>query len=142
MLSYYWVFASFILHPAILVLYANDLGFSILNSPASGKSAADFYRFYVGSAKEKFVLLGYVALVVFISYDVFRYLRKKSWVRRHWPIIKALSDAAFVAIWLHSLNLGRHLASGAMRAFWFLLGASGIFFILHRYYCKLTHDKR
>lgn len=139
-LSGYWVFISFIMHPALLIWYANDLGYSALNFfNGDGLLPQDFYReFYNGS--ERFIVLGYISLIGFLAFDIGRVMRRKLFVQKNWHIVEALSDAAFIAIFIHSLQLGRHLQSGWFRGYWILLGLSGIGFILQRYYFKFRHE--
>jgi hypothetical protein len=139
--SFYLVFASIILHPALLVWYAQDLGYKMTNAiSGSGLTPVDFYAdFYPGL--EKFILLGYLGLIGFLTYDLGRVLKNLSFIKKSRQFIMSMSDIAFGLILVHSLNLGRHLQTGWFRVFWLGLGLSGLFFILHRYYHRMRREK-
>lgn len=124
--SRYWVFVSFMLHPTLLVMWGLANGYEL--------PPTELYKDYVGNKNYPFIVLGLLSLSAFLLYDLASALSRQAWVKRFWPLIDALSDAAFVGIFIHSLNLGQHLEEGWFRIFWLLLGISGIAFISYKRY--------
>lgn len=129
--SAYWVFAAFTLHPALFLSWGLQNGY--------GWSLYDLVDDYADDAKYPFVVLGLLSLIAFVLFDVARVLGRMAWAKRAWPFIDALSDIAFIGIWIHSLNLGQHLEEGWFRTFWLILGLSGICFIIYKRY-RLSRD--
>lgn len=123
-ISRYWVFVSFTLHPFLLTSWGMSNGYEL--------PPFELYRDYAGKDNYPFVVLGMLSLTVFLLYDIAKWLGNIAFFKRHWPIIDALSDAAFVGIWIHSLSLGQHVEEGWFRVFWILLGLSGIGFIAYK----------
>lgn len=131
--SRYWVFVSFMLHPILLTTWGLANGY---NFPP-----IELYKDYKGPQNYPYIVLGMLSLGAFILYDIASWLNQTIFVKRYWLIIDALSDAAFVGIFIHSLNLGQHLREGWFRVFWILLGLSGVGFIMFKHYHRTHHAK-
>lgn len=134
--SAYWVFASFMLHPALLLFWGleNEVG----------EWPVEIYESYVGENQMIYIYLGLLGLAGFVLFDIARVLSNYSFVNKYKNLVTAVSDISFGLILIHSLSLGRHLQAGWFRYFWLLLGLSGIFFIGYRYYYQKTqhHETR
>lgn len=131
--SAYWVFAAFMLHPALFVSWGVDNGYEL--------PPTQLYEDYAGDDKLGFITLGLLSLFAFLAYDIARLLHRWTPIKRIWPFIDAASDVAFVGIWIHSLSLGANLEEGWFRVFWILLGLSGIGFIAYKRYRLARDDK-
>lgn len=129
--SAYWVFAAFMLHPALFVSWGLDNGYEL--------PPTQLYKDYAGDDKDGFITFGLLGLMAFLLYDIGRLWHRWPPMKRAWPFIDAASDIAFIGIWIHSLNLGGNLSGGWFRTFWILLGLSGIGFIAYKRY-RLYRD--
>ena len=123
MLSGYWVFVAFTLHPVLLWLWGGGQGYS---------SPVDIYKAYLG-VNWRFALLGTFGLMVFWLFDLARWLRQRPLVKKYWWLIDTIDDAAFLIIWVHSFNIGSHIQNGWFRYLWIFYGLSGLFFILYKH---------
>lgn len=123
--SAYWVFASFMLHPLLLVIWGiqEEIG-----------TPWEIYEDYAGPKNMVFIVIGLLALGGFLLFDLARVLSGSKLLKRHRGLIMLISDISFVLILIHSLNLGGDLREGWFRVYWLLLGISGIGFIIYRYY--------
>jgi len=133
LISAYWVFAAFALHPVLLVSWGQDNDYQLLS--------LELLRDYAGPDSMGFITLGLLSLTAFIAFDIARVISRWTSVKRIWPFIDAASDVAFIGIWLHSLGLGRHVQEGWFRVFWILLGLSGIGFIIYKRFHLSRHGQ-
>ncbi len=111
--SEYVVLACILLHPGLLVyrLWAD-----------TGKLPPGSYEYYVGRSQKLFVTMGAVALTCFLAYEILMRLRRSPRVVRVWPWISLSQMIAMGLIFVHSLELGRHLQRGWFEAYWLMLG--------------------
>lgn len=109
----YKVLALILLHPGLLAFaqWQNGQGYP----PSS-------YVEYVGSAMLLYIIFAEIALVTFLSFEVFR--RVKTWpvVARNWRWVSLSQMVAMALIFAHSLKLGQNLQSGWFRYYWIMLG--------------------
>ena len=116
------VFALILLHPGLLVLARYRDG--------AGLPPGSVYS-YVGNSGRLAVTLGAIALVLFLSYDVFERLKHKSFVNKNWWVVNILQSIAMLFILKHSFTLGTHLQSGWFRTYWVVLGTLFLPMMLH-----------
>lgn len=116
----YAVLLAIVLHPGILIYARFRDGFGL--PPGS-------YESYVAPGMGWITLLGTVSLLIFLAYELHRWLGKKPW----WRYVTYLSDAAILAIFYHSLRLGSQLQGGWFRAVWWFYGLSLIAILARKY---------
>lgn len=98
-----------LLHPGLLIWRLQVDGYGV--PPAS-------YKAYVGEALYGFVLLGFIAFLTFITYE----LRRLKFVSRYKKWLQYASDIAMMLVFVHGLKLGSALHSDWFRAVWLLYG--------------------
>lgn len=127
-----FVFLLILLHPMLLYFYSvsNSLG-----------GPPDAYYNYVSSDFGIFITYGLLALIIFLLYDLARWLRKKPWVARNWLIVDSVDDVAFIAVFVHSIMLGQHLQDGWFRYLWIFYGVSALIFIGYKHYRRFAHSE-
>ncbi len=105
------VLSLILLHPGLLVwqLWQDGMGLP----PNS-------YKAYVGQTLYGFVLLGVIALVIFISYEFRRIERLK----RYGTWLQYASDVAMLLIFVHGLKLGGTLQSTWFKWIWLFYGVT------------------
>lgn len=111
--SAYLALACILLHPGLLIYRLYD---------DTGVRPPDSYITYAGEANKLFVMFGTVALVCFLSYEVFKRLRRHSAIKRVWIWVSLSQALAMTLIFVHGLKLGSHLYGGWFQAYWVLLG--------------------
>lgn len=106
------VLVAILLHPGLLSLqlWADGLGLP----PGS------ILKNYVAPGMAGAVVLGMVALAVFLAFE----LRHKFAERPWWKYVIYASDLAMLAIFYHALQLGQHLQDGWYRSVWLFYGLS------------------
>lgn len=111
--SEYLVLAFILLHPGLLIykLWAD-----------TGQYPPESYMNYVGEGSKLFLLMGTVALLCFLAYEVLSRLRRADVVQRVWRWVSLSQAIAMTLIFIHGLALGRHLYGGWFQAYWVLLG--------------------
>lgn len=107
------VLACLLLHPGLLAW--NQWDVTGVLPPTS------FYN-YVGTSMKGAVLLGSISLLIFLAFDVFEYLHKKTWIQRNWKWISLSQMVAMTFIFAHSLLLGSTLQNSWFQMWWVLLG--------------------
>lgn len=130
-ISGYWVFVAILLHPILLWSWGAGEGFA---------SPLDTNRAYLGS-NYRYALLGALSLVVFLLFDLARWLRDRDWVKRHWRLIDSFDDLAFLLIWLHAYNIGTHVQNGWFKWVWIFYGLSGLFFVAYKHLFAGRHAR-
>ncbi len=78
-------------------------------------------------------LLATVCWLVFMSYELRRWFKDKSW----WHYVQMLPDFAMLGILLHSLTLGTQLKHGWLRGVWYFYGVVLVLCLGYIYYHKL-----
>jgi len=119
------VLGSLLLHPGLLT-YAqikNDQG----TPPGS-------YYSYVGNSLKLAVILGTIALLIFLSFEVFERIKNNATIKKYWWAVSLSQSLAMTLIWVHGLRLGTHLGDGWFRVVWVLYGLALIpsFYIIHK----------
>jgi hypothetical protein len=112
-LTGYIVLASLLLHPALLAYAQFERGAGI--PPFS-------YIDYVGKELLLAVMMGSVALTIFLSFEIFNRLRQKFIIKKFWLAISFSQSIAMLLIFAHALKLGTHLTSGWFLIIWMLYG--------------------
>ncbi len=124
-----FVFLLILLHPILLS------AFSVSNNLPGPPEA---YYNYVSGSQAIFITYGILALVIFLLYDLARWLKAKPWVERNWLIVDAIDDVAFLAVFVHGLAIGQHLQDGWFRYVWIFYGVSALIFIGYKHYRRFT----
>ncbi len=109
----YAVLGLILLHPGLLAIAQWD---------SARRLPPGSYSDFVGPALITSVILGEIALAIFLSYEVFERLRNKPALRRHWKWVSLLQMLAMSLIFFHSLRLGSTLQAGWFRYYWIALG--------------------
>lgn len=81
------------------------------------------------------IIVGFVAWLSFIFFELHRWFRGKPW----WRWVVAANAGAMIAIIFHALNLGSNLQGGWFVYVWYFFGISlAVFLIKELYdYCKI-----
>lgn len=116
----YLVLLAVVLHPGILIYARFRDGFGL--PPGS-------YESFVAPGMGWITLLGTVSLLIFLAFELHRWLGTRSW----WRYVVSAGDVAMLLIFYHSLRLGSQLQGGWFRALWWFYGLS-LFAILVRKY--------
>jgi hypothetical protein len=119
------VLASLLLHPGILAYqqFRNDQGLppeSFIN--------------YVGESFQLAVMLGSIALLIFLSFEIFDRLKNNKIVQKYSLAISISQSVAMLFIFVHGLRLGTSLGEGWFRVVWVLMGIILMycFYLIHR----------
>ncbi len=123
--SGYIVLGSLLLHPGLLAYaqFRNGVGVP----PKS------FYD-YVGSSLTLAVIFGSIALLIFLSFEVFNRLKDNKSVRKNWLYISLSQSLAMTLIFVHGIRLGTNFTSGWFIYIWWLCGIILIpcFYFIHK----------
>ena len=106
-----FVLALLLLHPGLFIYKLFVDGYGLPPKSYSG---------YVAPAMVGFVILGMVALFIFLLYELKSKLEAKAW----WKYILIANAVAMFAILIHSLKLGQNLQSGMLKYTWVFYGIS------------------
>lgn len=123
----YIVLASIVLHPALLAYAQNKNGQGV---------PPDSFVSFVGEGLRLAVSLGTIALIIFLSFEIFERLKNRPLIQKRWLWISVSQCIAMVLIWIHALQLGGVLEQDWMRLIWFNLG----FLLLPCFYVILKAD--
>ncbi|MDQ2973747.1 MAG: hypothetical protein M3Q79_04720 [bacterium] len=77
---------------------------------------------YVGEAQKISYLFGTLALLIFLSYEVFKRLKDRDFVKNNTHIISISQAVGMILIFVHALRLGNHLDPGWFKIFWIMCG--------------------
>lgn len=116
------VLAAILLHPGLLLWQLWRDGFGL--PPGSIKA-------YTGSLYGA-ALLGVIAWVLFMAYELRRELKTRSW----WKYVQYASDFAMFLVLIHALRLGSNLQQGWFRGVWYFYGLSLSAALLYKYLAK------
>jgi hypothetical protein len=120
----YLVLGSLLLHPGLLAYaqFINDQGLP----PKS------FYD-YVGSGLTLAVIFGSIALVIFLSFEIFNRLQDNKYVKKWWIYISLSQSLAMTLIFVHGLRLSSNFSSEWFLFIWWICGLILIpcFYIIH-----------
>lgn len=73
---------------------------------------------YVAPDLRMYVILGGIAFLAFMAFELHRFYRQRSW----WHYVERASDIAMFLILIHAYHLGRSLLPGWFRYVWFFYG--------------------
>lgn len=120
----YIVLACLLLHPGILAFAQLKNGAGI--PPAS-------FTDYVGESLMFASFLGSMALVLFLSYEVFERLKDRATLKKYWWLVSVSQSLAMVFIFVHALRLGGEL-KGWFLAIWIVYGLVLLpcFYVIHK----------
>lgn len=104
------VLLAIILHPGILVYQLWHDGF--------GLPPESYLQHFVAPNLAWAALFGTISWFVFLSYELHRWLSKKSW----WKYVGYACELAMAAIFIHGLTLGDELQHGWFRFVWLIYG--------------------
>lgn len=119
------VLVLLLLHPGLLNFQLRQDGFGL---PPESYSAV------YPEAMQGVITLGAIALLIFLAFELKRWLEKKAW----WPIVEYAQLLAMILIFFHGLTLGRELSVGWYRVVWWLYGISFVAAVVYNYW----YDKR
>lgn len=122
----YFEATSFVVLVAIL-LHPGLLAWQLWRDGAGLPPASELE--YVVPALRGLVVLGMTAWLVFLAYELRRWLKTKAW----WKYVQYLNDLAMLAIYYHGLKLGSHLGGGWFRGVWLFYGLSFIVALIFIY---------
>jgi hypothetical protein len=116
----YIVLTVILLHPGILTYQRFRDGHGL--PPGS-------YESYVAPGMAWLTILGSIALLAFLTFELHRFYRSRSW----WKYVVGAGDAAMLATFLHGLRLGSLLQDGWYRIVWLVYGTTLAIAIGHKY---------
>jgi hypothetical protein len=119
----YTVLAGILLHPGILAVELFKNG--------AGLPPTSFLDFRPALAPS--IMMGSVALMVFLSFEIFERLQNKPIISKYWYLISLSQTYAMILIFLHGLSLGNSLGETWFRFVWLIYGIALIpcFYIIH-----------
>lgn len=116
----YAVLALICLHPGLLIYQRFKDGYGL--PPGS-------YESYVAPGLGWVTLLGTVSLLIFLSFELYRFFGKRSW----WHYVADASDVAMLAIVYHGLQLGTQLQQGWFRVVWLFYLVTLVGALIYKY---------
>lgn len=119
------VLIAIVLHPGILIYQRVRDGFGL--PPGS-------YESYVAPSLAWLTLLGSACLLIFLAYELGRWLSRYSW----WRFMGYLVDLAMLGIFYHGLRLGTQTHVGWYRIIWWFYGLSLAAILLQKYLLLAT----
>ena len=110
------ILVSIILHPLLfLILIDFNLGVIFSSIP---------------------LILGMIAFLLLITYDIGKALKRHSFFVRHWRKILIISNIGFLLTFIHALEVGSDLQEGFMRGLWIFYGITALLAIIYTYGIK------
>jgi hypothetical protein len=109
------ILISILLHPLLLLILVN---FDLKTIFGDGHWA---------------VWLGLAGLILLLTYDVGKALKRYEFFTRNWNKILIVSNIGFILTFFHSFELGSDLQSGFMRGLWIFYGVTAIAAIIYTY---------
>ncbi|MBX4190121.1 hypothetical protein KW791_02400 [Candidatus Parcubacteria bacterium] len=82
------------------------------------------------------IWLGIIGLVLLLTYDIGKALKKRGFFTKHWNKILIISTIGFLLTFFHSLALGDDLQSGPLRIVWIFYGSTAILATIYTYGLK------
>jgi len=113
------IFVSILLHPILLL--AN-----------SGFDFGDIFNY--GDSDD--IWLGIIGLILLITYDIGKSLKRYNFFTRNWNNILLISTIGFLLIFPYSLGLGSDLQSGVPRVIWIFYGITALLATIYTYGIK------
>jgi hypothetical protein len=119
------VLGCLLLHPGLLAYAQFKNG--------AGLPPGSFYD-YVGSGLVMAVVFGSIALLIFLSFEVFNRLKNYKSVKKWWPLISISQSLAMLLIFIHGIRLGSNFSSGWFIYVWWICGLALLpcFYVIHR----------
>lgn len=114
LISSWVVLFLILLHPGLL---AFDMYRSLMMFPPKS------FFLYVGDSLGWAIILAEIALLIFLSFEVFDRLKHKTIVKKNWVWISFSQMVAMTFIFVHSMAVGQSLKSGWFRVYWIVLYA-------------------
>ncbi len=109
------ILISILLHPLLLLIL---IEFQVL-------------AIFEGHALE--MSLGLIGLILLLTYDVGKALKKYEFFSRHWNKILVVSTIGFLITFFHSFIIGSDLQSGFLRYLWLFYGITATAATLYTY---------
>jgi hypothetical protein len=119
------VLVAILLHPGLLTwqLWRDQIGLPV-------DYVAPDFRLYV--------IIGEIAWVAFLAFELHRFYRQRSW----WHYVQRASDVAMILILIHAFNLGTSLVSGWFKILWIFYGLTLITAITYDTYQRHKTTKK
>ncbi len=129
--SSWLVLALILLHPGLLIVQ--------LNRDGLGLPPNSYLQVYSEPAMKGAIMLGTIALIIFLAYEFRKKFHKKSW----WKFINWAQIVAMYLIFYHGLTLGRELNVGWYKNVWYFYGISLLAAVLYNswYDRTIKHKK-
>lgn len=112
------ILVSILLHPLLLLILVRF----------------DFLAIFAGHALA--ISLGLAGLVLLLTYDVGKALKRYDYFNRNWRGILIVSTIGFILTFFHSLLIGEDLQGGFLRKLWLFYGITGIAATIYTYGIK------
>jgi hypothetical protein len=121
------ILISMLLHPILLLI---SFGFNLSQIFTSFGHLDDIF-------------IGLCALILLLSYDVGKYLKKhgSNFFANNWNWILIISNVGFLLVFIHSLAIGGDLQSGAVRVVWKSYGITALLAIVYTYLLRPVFSK-
>lgn len=105
------VLLAILLHPGLFIyqLWSNGYGFP----PES-------YKNYVAASALWAVMLGTIALIIFLLFETKKFFGKKPW----WKLVELAQILAMILIYIHALKLGGEIQTEWFKVVWVFYGLS------------------
>lgn len=124
-------FDAFVHWTAIIILV------SMLLHPLLLLILVDFQILAIFEGHTLAMSLGLMGLILLLTYDIGKALKKYEFFSRNWNKILVVSNIGFLLTFFHSLMIGSDLQSGFLRYLWIFYGVTAIAAIIYTYGFKL-----
>ncbi len=105
---------------SLLLLHPGLLGYT--QYQALGLTGTEGFNAYVGASSEIFITYGAIALLLFLSYEIFMRIHHYEKIKKYWAFVSASQMVAMLLIFIHGLGVGQSLQVSWMQSYWILLG--------------------
>lgn len=126
-ISAWFVLGLLLLHPGLL---------GYVQQQELGLVGNEGFVAYVGASSEIFVTYGIIALLIFLSYEIFMRIRHHERIQKYWGFVSVSQMIAMVLIFVHGLGVGQSLQIPWIRGYWIFLGV----LLMPAFYIIGKHD--
>lgn len=130
----YWIVSSGVVL-ALIILHPFLLNYGLVRDGA-GLPPGSYQTVYGGDAI--YLLLGTTALFIFLSYELHRWFRARSW----WRYIEWAQIVGMILIFIHGTNLGGETEESWYQFVWWLLGVTLVISWVYNWKYDKAHTPR